>query len=175
MAHIEQKLSERKDQIGIFKNLNLLNKDEEVKRLNDDLSSQESIYDRLESEKKDIEKNIEDMEEDIVTISDRLSGKNKGVLETLRSMTSNIAGKMKAFKTRISELVDRMGETVPTILNLMALFAFRVMILPLVFLYLFLKGFKLIWNIEFTELVGKVRPKDGLPDTSKQHKVSEVT
>ena len=148
---IERRLSERKAQIGLLKTINFLNKDEEVDSLNSELSSKKSERDRFLSEKISIEENIEGMDEDIVSITDRLSGKNKGVFESLRSLTSNIAGKMKAFKTKISELVDIMGEAVPTILNLMALFAFRVMILPLIFLFLFLKGFKFIWDIEFSE------------------------
>jgi hypothetical protein len=71
---------------------------------------------------------------------------------------SNITDKIKAFKTKISELVDKMNEAVPTILNLMALFTFRVMILPLIFLYLFLKGFKFIWGIELKESFGRTIP-----------------
>ncbi len=169
IKQIERRLSERKDHIGLFKSINLLNKDEEVKELDSELSKKESERDRLLSEKRSVEENIEDMDDDIVSITDRLSGKNKGVLESLRSMTSNIAGKMKAFKIKISELVDRMDEAVPTILNLMALFAFRVMILPLIFLYLFLKGFKFIWGIEFRESFGRAIPGEVLLDNSKQH------
>ncbi len=166
---IEQKLSEREDQIGLLKTLNILNKDEKVKKLAFELSLKESERDRLSSEKRSVKESIEDMDENVVSIIDRLSGKNKGVLESLRSMTSNIAGKMKAFKTKISESVDRMDEAVPTVLNLMALFTFRVMILPLIFLYLFLKGFKFIWGIEFRESFGRAIPGEVLLDNCKQH------
>lgn len=64
---------------------------------------------------------------------------------------SNITDKIKDLKTKTYELVNKMDEAVPTILNLMALFTFRVMILPLIFLYLFLKGFKFIWRIELKQ------------------------
>jgi len=76
---------------------------------------------------------------------------------------------MKALKAKISELVDRMGEAVPTILNLMALYTFRVMILPLLFLYLFLKGFKFIWNIELQDILRSGNFDDAILDTSRQN------
>ncbi len=169
IGQIERRLSERKDQIGLVKSINLFNKDEEVKALDSELASKESAHENLLSEKSRVEENLEDMDKDIVSITDRLSGKNKGVLETLRTITSNIPGKIKAFKTKISELVDRMDEAVPTILNLMALFTFRVMILPLIFLYFFLKGFKLIWNIELREFLQRGKSGDVIFDTSEQN------
>ncbi len=167
IAPIERRLADRKDQIGLMKNLNLFKKDEEIKALESELSSKESDRLDLLSEKDSVEENLEGMEKDIISITDRLSGKNKGVLESLRSITSNISGKIKAFKAKISELVDRMGEAVPTILNLMALFTFRVMILPLAFLYLFLKGFKYIWNIEFREILRRENSDAVIFDTSR--------
>lgn len=158
IALIEQQISERKEQVGFFDTYNPLNKDEILETLDSQLLSKESQRKNLLSQKENVEDHLEDMDDDIQSINDRLSGKDKSVLEILKSISSNVSKKLTAFKTKITDLVDRMDKAVPTILNLMALFTFRVMVLPLAFLYLFMKGFKLIWNVEMSQLLNTDNP-----------------
>jgi len=153
IAEIKQKISDRKGEIGIVKVMNFLSKDDMLNSLNENLSLKESALEEFLSEKKEVEKKMADIEDDIEKINDRLSGKSNGLLEKLKSITSNISSKMEALKRKMKELGQRMNEAIPVILNLMALFTLRVLILPLLFLYLFQKGFKLIWNVELSEVV----------------------
>ena len=152
LVDIQSRMSALKDEIGFIKGMNLFNGNERVRALDAELASKESEHEELLSEKDTIESTLDDIKKDIVSVEDRLSGKDKGVVDSLKSKFSNITTGMKAFKSKIYQLIDRMGEAVPTILNMMALFFFRVMILPLGFLYLFMKGFKLIWRVDLMTL-----------------------
>ncbi|NGP51996.1 hypothetical protein [Thioalkalivibrio sp. XN8] len=68
---------------------------------------------------------------------------------------TRMSGKVKALVDveRYEEIVERIKNIVPNVLNLMALFVFQTLLMPLVFLYLLLRGFRAIWGVDFRDRV----------------------
>lgn len=77
-------------------------------------------------------------------ISNRLEGKSErsGWAETLTRLRSVEA------LARLNPLQQRAESLVDSILDLMALFLMRTLIMPVVFLYLLIKGYKMLWGID---------------------------
>lgn len=67
----------------------------------------------------------------------------------------SMSAKVKALVDveRYKAMVERIRDIVPNILNLMALFVFKTLLMPLVFLYLLLRGFRAIWGVDFRDQV----------------------
>lgn len=67
----------------------------------------------------------------------------------------SMSAKVKALVDveRYKAMVERIRDIVPNILNLMALFVFKTLLMPLVFLYLLLRGFRAIWGVDFRSMV----------------------
>lgn len=61
------------------------------------------------------------------------------------------------FKDKISEYVETLNGLVNDFLTLLALFAFNTVLIPVLFLYLGAKGFKLIWQIKPSDLIEQAK------------------
>ncbi|PYF79220.1 hypothetical protein DFP75_10950 [Marinomonas alcarazii] len=66
------------------------------------------------------------------------------------------------FKDKISEYVETLNGLVNDFLTLLALFAFNTVLIPVLFLYLGAKGFKLVWQMKPSDLIA--RAKKGVKD-----------
>ena len=67
----------------------------------------------------------------------------------------SMSAKVKALVDvdRYKAMIEKLRNIVPNVLNLMALFVFKTLIMPLLFLYLFLRGFRAIWGADFRSMV----------------------
>lgn len=76
-------------------------------------------------------------------IAARLAG------ETNRSRVTDTLTQLRVVAdiARLDGIKQRADELVAGILNLMALFFMRTLLMPLVFLYLLVKGYKLLWGV----------------------------
>ena len=61
------------------------------------------------------------------------------------------------FKDKISEYVKTLNGLVNDFLTLLALFAFNTVLIPVLFLYLGAKGFKLVWNMKPSALIEQAK------------------
>lgn len=77
-----------------------------------------------------------------------LQGKTDGFLDRLKSGFSSLGSSLSSFNTRIDQLVNSFDEIMEDLIYIMSAFLFRTLLMPLVFLYAFLKGFRLIWGID---------------------------
>ena len=148
ITQIEAQIKESEKNIGIMGRMGM-GRDESLRVLDHELSVKESELRTKIQERSAIERDIERLDTDIASIEGKLSGEEEGgFMNSLSSGISNLAGGLVEFRAKVSTFVDQMGDAIPTVLNMMAVFFFRTFILPLVFLYLFLKGFKAIWGID---------------------------
>ena len=76
----------------------------------------------------------------------------------LSNLKQNVVG-LSHFKDKISHYVETLNGLVNDFLTLLALFAFNTVFIPILFLYLGTKGFKLIWQIKPSGLVERAREK----------------
>jgi hypothetical protein len=67
------------------------------------------------------------------------------------------------FKDKISHYVETLNGLVNDFLTLLALFAFNTVLIPVLFLYLGAKGFKLVWQIKPSDLME--RAKQGVKES----------
>ncbi|MCW4630927.1 hypothetical protein [Marinomonas rhodophyticola] len=61
------------------------------------------------------------------------------------------------FKDKVSEYVGTLNGLVNDFLTLLALFAFNTVLIPILFLYLGAKGFKLVWQMKPSDLVERTK------------------
>ncbi|WP_409419025.1 hypothetical protein AB8616_20955 [Marinomonas sp. RS-M-Aa-14] len=92
-------------------------------------------------------------------------------LENLDSEEQSFFASMKQsafglnhFKDKVSEYVGTLNGLVNDFLTLLALFAFNTVLIPILFLYLGAKGFKLVWQMKPSDLVERTKKsvKDSL-------------
>lgn len=87
-------------------------------------------------------------------VSDQLQGKSSswfdGVVDSVGLAATSVKEK---YTGRIDRAVQSMTEAVSNMLNLMAAFLLKTMILPLVFLYMMIMLTKMIWNVDLSRYV----------------------
>ena len=98
---------------------------------------------------------VSNLKKDIAATEAVLSGENPSFIDSLGSGFSSITNSISNFKEKLNDYTEQLNNAIPDILNTMALFFFRVFILPLTFLLFFVKGFKMIWGIDFINALKK--------------------
>ncbi|MDX1738762.1 MAG: hypothetical protein R3261_11035, partial [Alphaproteobacteria bacterium] len=115
-------------------------------------------YIQASSERNDAITQIEQVQMEL----ESLIAQRDAVEHSIQNTTNIIEGRnvsegwMSSMRNKISEfrdmarwerIVTTVEDIIPYLLNLMAAFLFKTLIMPLVFLALFLKGFKYIWGM----------------------------
>jgi hypothetical protein len=104
-------------------------------------------------------------QDELYTVESKLEAVARRVSETNATLNGEskqnwLAGMSAKLKSlvdteRFEGLGERIQNIVPNILNLMALFVFKTLIMPVIFLFLFLRGFRYIWGTSVRELVNR--------------------
>lgn len=100
-------------------------------------------------------KQAEEVEKQIIEIENRLQGQPNGIFESTSQMFSQFNDTLSTLKSNMDVVAvkDRLEASVSNMLNVMTLFLFKTMILPLIFLLLLIKGTNLIWNIDVRQKI----------------------
>lgn len=106
---------------------------------------------------------IETLVGDINKINNTLEGKSNSVFESVGKSLTSVTSGLANFRDKLKEYVADMALAIPNIVNIMTLFVFRTVILPLVFLYAFMKAFKLIWGVNVRKAI-----ESGYSDLKKE-------
>lgn len=143
LTKAKQQTADYEKNIGFINRIGI-NKDDKQKELlakegviNNELSLLEDKF------KKDYKK-LSNIKKDIASTESVLSEDNSSFMDSLSSGISSITNGIGNFSAKLNDYTDQLNSAIPDILNTMALFAFRVFILPLAFLFAFIKGFKII-------------------------------
>lgn len=126
----------------------LWSSDPEYQAMNQALATLNIEQSRLRHESELLQEELDSTRQAIVATRDALQGKPDGFLDRLRGGFSSLAGSLSAFSARISQLVDSFDDIMQDLIYIMSAFLFRTLLMPLVFLYGFLRGFRLIWGLD---------------------------
>ena len=110
------------------------------------------VKENLNAELRDLEKiksHLQNIDKSSAEIRAMLAG------EGSQRWFSSFSSRFSSFRdfARVDNLKERIEAFIPAMLNLMALFVFKTLIMPLLFLFLLLRGFRYIWGVDLREFV----------------------
>ncbi|WP_369919556.1 hypothetical protein AB8E32_12075 [Marinomonas polaris] len=127
-----------------------------------DLRTQQSL---LMNERQRTEQNIKTSTNKINALQQSIDDlgnftiEDQGFFASIKQSTFGLSH----FKDKISEYVETLNGLVNDFLTLLALFAFNTVLIPVLFLYLGAKGFKLVWQMKPSDLIE--RAKQGVKES----------
>lgn len=138
-------LADLESGMGTIERYNVFSREEAHDRALEDLAQKESYLSEKQKELADLRARMTEIDEDTENTIDILEGRvvDEGWLTGIKQQLAGFRD--MAMWERIKESV---GSIVPSILNLMAAFVLKTLIMPIIFLALFLKGFKYIWGMD---------------------------
>ncbi|MBU2238918.1 MAG: hypothetical protein KJ868_13000 [Gammaproteobacteria bacterium] len=127
-----------------------------------DLRTQQSVLSddrqRAEQNIKTSQNKINALQQSIADLGN-LTLEDQGFFASIKQSTFGLSH----FKDKISEYVETLNGLVNDFLILLALFAFNTVLIPVLFLYLGAKGFKLVWQMKPSDLIE--RAKQGVKES----------
>lgn len=133
-------------QLSMVNRLNVFKSDDSTKGIDEMIQAKElelekyrQIVNKLNDDLKLLNENIEEIE---VELNGSSSALGQGY-EKMKTQISNYANTLK-----MSIIKEKLEQSTANIMNIMALFIFKTLILPLLFLFLLMKGTNLIWDID---------------------------
>lgn len=140
-----QKLQEMESGMSTLDRWNFFSREETYRQTREDVEKKEKQLEDHNKQRQGIENQLASTQQDIDNTVDILEGKRvdtnwlSGVRDQISTLRDTV--RFERIKQILNGLVD-------SILTLMAIFIFKTLIIPLVFLLIFLRGFKYIWNID---------------------------
>lgn len=146
----QSQVDEVESEMGTVERLNVFSREKDYKIMLKELELSREEYSENINVKDDLAERLERVDKDIENTIDLLEG--KAVEDSWFAGASN---KISSFRDmakweRITKAVESI---VPSLLNLMAAFILKTSIMPLIFLLLFLKGFKYVWGMDPRRLI----------------------
>lgn len=160
---ISERISAIKSEMSATDRWNPLRKDSNVLEAEAEISAVEEQIKKINAERNLIIGQIETLVGDINKINNTLEGKSNSVFESVGKSLTSVTSGLANFRDKLKEYVADMALAIPNIVNIMTLFVFRTVILPLVFLYAFMKAFKLIWGVNVRKAI-----ESGYSDLKKE-------
>lgn len=142
---LESKINELEEEMGTIEKLNVFSREDEYIQANSERDRAIAQKEKIQNDLEDLKRERDNVENNIQKTTDIIDGKNVS-----EGWMTNTKDKISEFRdmARWERIVTTVEDTIPYLLNLMAAFLLKTLIMPLVFLALFLKGFKYIWNID---------------------------
>lgn len=153
---LNRQISARKDTLSA---LDILFNNDEILA---DLRTQQSV---LSHDRQRTEQNIKTSQDKINVLQQEIDDlgnltlEDQGFFSSIKQSTFGLSH----FKDKISEYVGTLNGLVNDFLTLLALFAFNTVLIPVLFLYLGVKGFKLVWQMKPSDLIE--RAKQGVKES----------
>lgn len=144
--HIEEAaaiVQEIKDEMGALDKINVFSDNPEYNKAKSDLEVLNKEHHARTAHLEELQEKRETIKLDIERLQEELEGGESGFINNLKSKMASVAviDKIDIWKEKLNSIV-------PETLNLMALFFFETLIIPLVTLFFLLKGFKAIWGVD---------------------------
>ncbi len=118
-----------------------LGKDENYSEAKEEMKEAKAYVKEQEKVLKDLEQQLEEVQESLADQHKQLVGET-GLFENAKDKITKLKGlSFGRIKSAITDSIESM-------LQLIALFVFKTLLMPLAFLLLFLRAFKLIWGID---------------------------
>jgi len=162
-SEINERISVIKSEMNTTDRWNPLHKDSNLLEAESEISAVEEKIKKMSAERQLILSQMETLADDINKIQNTLEGKSNGIFESVGKSLTSVTSGLANFRGKLKEYVEDMALAIPNIVNIMTLFVFRTVILPLVFLYASMKVFKLIWGVNVRKAIG-----NGYSDLKKE-------
>jgi hypothetical protein len=130
----------------------LFNNDETLANLRTQKSLLMSERQRTEQQIKASQNKIDVLQQSIDDL-DNLTVEDQSFFSSIKQSAFGLGH----FKDKISHYVETLNGLVNDFLTLLALFAFNTVLIPVLFLYLGAKGFKLVWQIKPSDLITRAK------------------
>jgi hypothetical protein len=108
--------------------------------------------DLLEASTKTLNKRIKQIDEMALHLENQINGKPNGMIESVSQQAKGMVDKALQSVPRIpslESLQNQLEETASSLVNLMAMFVIKSILMPILFLYLLFLINKLLWRIDF--------------------------
>ncbi len=138
-------LENMESDMGTIERLNVFSREEAHKEALEELDQKRFDLSRKQEEASVLEARIEETSNEIANVTALLEGR---VVE--EGWLTGVKRKLDGFAdmARWERIKVEVESVIPEMLNLMAAFILKTLILPLVFLAILLKGFKYIWGVD---------------------------
>lgn len=138
-----------KSKLGIFEKFNFLREDEILYIAEKDLDEMEQLLERTEESIDAIQSATEDIDEKINYYESEITGNSGGLIKGIKEMAGFIKNNnISNVNAKLAEVKQKLDFIVNNLLDLMTLFIMKTVLLPILFMYLLTKFFKLIWVVE---------------------------
>lgn len=152
---IEADLDKIKSEMTASERWSFRSNNEDYNKLSEELKTLETKIKEKQNEIRVITTDISKAESDIARIENTLAGKSNSIFESVGQSLSNVTGGLANLREKMGDFVDRISDAIPNMVNLMALFFLKTLILPLGFLLVFLKAYKMIWGVNLRAAIEK--------------------
>ena len=141
---LENKINELEEQMGTIEKLNIFSRGDEYIQASSERNDAITQIEQVQMELESLIAQRDAVEHSIQNTTNIIEGRNvsEGWMSSMRNKISEFRD-----MARWERIVTTVEDIIPYLLNLMAAFLFKTLIMPLVFLALFLKGFKYIWGM----------------------------
>ncbi|MGM0985119.1 MAG: hypothetical protein ACQEXG_17165 [Pseudomonadota bacterium] len=138
-------VSEFEEAMGTMEKLNVFSREEDYEAALQAEEESQDLLDRKREEISKINEQLSDIESNLENTVALLEGR-----PIEQSWMASASSKIAEFRdmARWERIKTTIEGVVSAILNLLAAFLFKTLIMPLIFLALFLKGFKYIWGVD---------------------------
>lgn len=142
---IQQQIDERNAQTAITDRLKKMwhndELDQQLSTLKTDISEIESI---INSETKRLTR----LNDDLLRLDNLINGKPNGWVETVANQTKGVVDKYVPKIPSMDQLKNKLEETASSLVNLMAMFVIKSIVMPMVFLYMLFLINKMLWRFD---------------------------
>lgn len=120
-----------------------------LRKIETDVESAQSAVEYFEGEVSEENDVIDALESEIQAVDNHIMGKANGWVDAVRNAADAAVGSVKdKFTSQLSGLVEKLNESISNIMNLMAAFLLKTLILPLIFLYMVVMLTRVIWGVD---------------------------
>lgn len=147
----ETRLSDLEEKLTTLQRYNYFNRDEKVKEAVDELDSKKEELAQARSTLEDIEEAIAENDEETIAINNTLEGKPNTMMESLGQGVSGAMTKISSLGSTLTSVKDLVADWPGRLLDLMAIFVLKTLLLPLLFLFFLSKVTEYIWGIDIKE------------------------
>lgn len=149
----EKNLENIQGRMGWKQRLKIFTKHKETTKEKQKITKFKDQIEKMQSNKEENKELVVQLHEEINDSKKRLAGEPVDLIEKIKSGLPSISGLRRSLS--LDAIEKNITEVVENIINLSVLFILKTILIPLAFLYIFIKGIKKIWRMDMTRIISK--------------------
>ena len=151
VKNTEKSIDQVESNLDFVDSINPLHQDDTLEAMKNKQSEEEMLVTKKEAYIEKINTNLEDIDDKIIYSRNVITGESNGVMD---SISNSFSGMTESFESiDVSEMKEKLDNKVGSLLDLLILYTMKTLILPILFMYLLLKAFRLIWGIDLAAFI----------------------